>query len=205
MPRHVSRDGNACCGCSQLSAAFGFTGVKVVCGVLWFQSGGNGNGYFTVFVCNGCFRIRIITIQIERVLPGRIVHFVPLPAANQLSALCILIGRFCKYGVLKLLSLIRNIPISSPVFRAVPSMTLRPTVVSMAYRCPQAAAPLPVIGRGTVEKSVTLPITGDEAEQVRYVFLLLITLLLFYAGAFRLYSMGTSTESPPGFQVLKWR
>ena len=86
-------DGNACCGCSRFLAAFGFTGVKVVCGVLCFQSGGNGNGYFTVFVCSGCFRIRIITVQIERVLPGRVVHFCSFRLQTQLSALCISIGK----------------------------------------------------------------------------------------------------------------
>jgi hypothetical protein len=43
-------DGNACCGCSRFLAAFGFTGVKVVCGVLCFQSGGNGRPMTREFV-----------------------------------------------------------------------------------------------------------------------------------------------------------
>ena len=143
-------DGNACCGCSRFLAAFGLTGVKVVCGVLCFQSGGNGNGYFTVFICSGCFRIRIITVQIERVLPGRVVHFCSFRLQTQLSALCILIGKILQVWGAEITVSHQEYTyfISCIQGRAFNDAPADGSLYG-AYRCPQPHfhSPLPVIGK----------------------------------------------------------
>ena len=82
-------DGNACRGCRRFLAAFYFAGVKVVRRFIRFQSGGDGNGYFAMLVCGGFRCIRIVTVQVERIFPGGVVHFRSFRLQIQLPVLCI--------------------------------------------------------------------------------------------------------------------
>lgn len=171
-------------GCRRFLAAFYFAGVKVVRRFIRFQSGGDGNGYFAMPVCGGFRCIRIVTVQVERIFPGGVVHFVPSGCKFSCPSSAYRYGRFCKYGVLKLLSLMRNMPILSPVFRAVPSMTFRLTVASTVHTdaFSRTSTALSSPGRGTVAVSASHPASSRSARLKRYdmFFFLLITQFLFF-------------------------